>query len=355
MNEGDKRHEATPHRREQARQKGQTPKSQDLASATLLVGALLALMYYGDGLADFFIGYTRLQFESAWIDVDQGAAVAHARAVIFAVSKIMMPFLGILLIIAVGVNLAQVGFMFLPEKVAFDASRINPIKGMGRLVTITNATRLAFGIFKIFVVGGVALWCLWGERNAILSLGGQSAVQIGTYIVEMILWTCLKIGIALLILALLDYFFQRWKHEQDIRMTDQEIREEMRSTQGDPAMVARRRATQRQLALSRMSAIVPTADVVATNPTELAIAIKYDMATPIVVAKGAGLLAQRIRRMALENDIPIVERKDLARALYKDVEVNQAIPAEQYTAVAELLKYVYELKGIQPPTPANVA
>ncbi len=358
MDQGDKQHEATPHRREQARQKGQTPKSQDLASAALLVGALLALMYFGDGIANFFVSYTKLQFETAWLDMDQGGAVANSRSVIYALSHVMLPFLGILLLIAIGVNLAQVGFMFLPEKVAFDTSRINPLKGLGRLVTITNFTRLAFGIFKILVVAGVGLWSLWGERDAIITLGSQSGLQIGTYIVEVTLWTCLKIGVALLILALLDYMFQRWKHEQDIRMTDQEMREEMRSMQGDPHMIARRRAIQRQLVLNRMSTIVPNADVVATNPTELAIAIKYDMASmeaPIVVAKGAGVLAQRIRRMALEHEIPIVERKELARALYKGVEINQPIPAEQYTAVAELLKYVYELKGIEPPTPANAA
>jgi flagellar biosynthetic protein FlhB len=172
--------------------------------------------------------------------------------------------------------------------------------------------------------------------------------QIAALLAQTVFWTCLKIGIALLVLALLDYGFQYWKHERDLRMTDQEIREEMKNLQGDPHIIARRRQIQRQLVLNRLSSAVPRADVVVTNPTELAVAIRYEletMAAPVVVAKGAGVLAQRIRRLALENNIPIVERKELARALYQNVEINQAIPTEQYAAVAEVLRYVYQLKG----------
>jgi len=154
--------------------------------------------------------------------------------------------------------------------------------------------------------------------------------------------------VALLILAMLDYAYQRWTYEQDLRMTSHEVREEMKTLQGDPQILARRRAVQRQLALNRLENSMPKADVVVTNPTELAVALQYDpeeMAAPLVVAKGAGVVAQRIRRLALENDIPIVERKELAQFLYKQLDVNQPVPAEQYAAVAEVLRYVYELKG----------
>ena len=160
--------------------------------------------------------------------------------------------------------------------------------------------------------------------------------------------TCLKIGIALLILAIFDYGYQRWKHEQDLRMTTQEVREEFKMLQGDPHIIARRRQVQRQLVMNRLKSSVPKADVVVTNPTELAVAIQYDpdtMEAPIVVAKGAGVLAQQIRRLALEHNIPILERKPLAQALYKHVDVNKPIPADQYAAVAEILRYVYQLQG----------
>ncbi len=162
----------------------------------------------------------------------------------------------------------------------------------------------------------------------------------------------LWVGLALLILAILDYAYQRWKHEQDIKMTPQEVREEMKNMQGDPHIIARRRMIQRQMVMNRLEDSVPKADVVVTNPTELAVAIQYEpatMAAPIVVAKGAGVLAARIRRLALEHGIPIVERKPIARLLYRDVDVNHPIPDETYAAVAEILAYVYQLQGKPPP------
>ena len=176
----------------------------------------------------------------------------------------------------------------------------------------------------------------------------MSILSIAEFLFEITFWTCIKIGAALLVLAILDYAFQRWKYEQDLKMTTQEMREEMKSLQGDPQVVARRRAIQRQLVLNRMHSAVPNADVVVTNPTELAIAIKYDhetMEAPIVTAKGAGVVAQKIRRLALENNVPIVERKELARAIFKEVEIGKPIPAEQYAAMAEVLRFVYELTG----------
>jgi flagellar biosynthetic protein FlhB len=172
--------------------------------------------------------------------------------------------------------------------------------------------------------------------------------QIASFLTGIVLSTSLKIAGALFVIALIDYLFQWWKHEQDLKMTPQEVREEMRNLQGDPQVVSRRRAVQRQLVLNRLSKTVPKADVVITNPTELAIAIEYDaakMAAPVVVAKGAGLIAQRIRKLALDSGIPIVERKPLAQALYKQVDVNRPIPDTMYAAVAEVLAYVYQLKG----------
>jgi flagellar biosynthetic protein FlhB len=204
------------------------------------------------------------------------------------------------------------------------------------------------GLFKVLIVSLVAFWSLYHRRDEILGVSALDLPQIAAFVVDITLWTSLKIGIALLILAALDYGYQRWKHEQDLRMTPQEVREEMKNLQGDPQVIARRRQVQRQLALHRISSAVPKADVVVTNPTELAVAIQYDstnMRAPIVVAKGAGAVAARIRRIALEHGVPVLERKPLAQALYKDVELNRPIPEKMYAAVAELLAYVYQLKG----------
>ncbi len=356
---GEKSHEATPHRRQQAREQGQIAKSQDLGSAILLIGAVLVIMSLGGSLASFFGRYAQMQLGgSPWLQTDTSTFLAHWKFVVVELGRVLVPIFGIMVIVAILVNLGQVGFLFLPNKLSLDLGRISPAKGMARLFSISNTVRLLFGIIKISIIAVVALASVWAERETIFSLTGMSIPQIATYVGDITLFTCLKIGIVLLILAILDYAFQRWQQEQDLRMTTQEVREEMKQLQGDPQVLARRRTVQRQLVLNRLSSTVPRADVVVTNPTELAIAVQYDpqsMPAPVVIAKGAGVIAQRIRRLALENSVPIVERKDLARTLYKHVEVNQAIPAEQYAAMAEVLKYVYQLKGKTLPDPRRAA
>lgn len=351
---GEKQHEATPHRREQAREEGQVPKSQDLASAALLVAAVGILMFWGQGIAAYIKQLMEHKLGGdASMEITRDTVVAEWHALLGDLAALLVPILGMLLLVAIAVNVGQVGFLFVPKKLALDFKKVNPIKGLQRIFSLQSAVRLGFGIFKLVVVSAIAIWSVWGEQIRILNLGDMEIGQIAIYVTSIVLWTSLKIGVALLLLALLDYGFQRWKHEQDLRMTTQELREEMKTLQGDPQVIARRKAVQRQLVLNRISSAVPRADVVVTNPTELAIAIQYDhetMEAPVVLAKGAGVVAQRIRRLALENSIPVVERKELARALYKQVEVGQPIPAGQYAAMAEVLRYVYELKGKTLPT-----
>lgn len=358
--DADKSQEPTLHRRQKAREQGHVAKSQDLGSAGLLVLGLLCLMMLGGGLIDFLGRLARRQLGgSAWLSADLDFALSEWNWTLSALARYMLPIFGLLLLGAVAVNVAQIGFLFLPQRLAPDISRLDPIKGFRRLFSLSNVVKLAFGIFKILVIATVAFVSLYNERDTILGLTGLAVPQIALYMVQILFWTALKIGVALLILALLDYCFQRWKYEQDIKMTPQEVREEMKNLEGNPQIVARRRQVQRQLALTRLSQAVPKADVVITNPTELAVAIQYDpetMAAPIVVAKGAGLLAQRIRRLALQHGIPIVEKKPLAQALYREVDINQPIPQDKYAAVAEVLAYVYQLQGKQiPNAPSNAA
>ena len=346
---GEKSQEASPHRRRQAREKGQVPTSQDLSSAGVLVAALLILISLGGALMEFIANYMRRQLGTeAWMTIDTDFVVVEWHWLTSNLATVMLPILGLLLLSAILVNLAQVGFLFVPDRIMPDISRINPLSGLKRLFSLTSVMRLTFGIFKLLVVASVAMISLYIKRNEILAVASLEVPQIALTVAGIALWTALKIGVALLILALLDFAYQRWKHEQDIRMTPQEVREEMKNLQGDPQIIARRRAVQRQLVLNRMSDSVPKADVVITNPTELAVAVQYEpeqMAAPIVVAKGAGVMAQRIRRLALEQNIPIVEKKSLAQVLYKEVEVNHPIPDGSYAAVAEVLAYVYQLQG----------
>lgn len=356
---GDKQHEATDHRRQQAREQGQVAKSQDLASAALLLAAVGSLMLWGDGIAKLMTNLMRNQLGgTARLQTSRADLTTQAYDTMLAVGQAMLPIFGVLVLVTLAVNIGQVGFLFLPDKLAADINRINPLQGLKRIFSITNAARLGFGVFKIIIVGAIAGWALWREQEQILKLGGLPVGQIAIYIIEISLGTCFKIGVALLVLAIIDYIFQRWKQEQDMRMTTQEVREEMKTLQGDPQVQARRKAAQRQLVLNRMGSAVPKSDVVVTNPTELAIAIRYDhetMDAPVVQAKGAGIVAQRIRRIALENNIPVIERKELARALYKQVEIGKPIPAGQYAAMAEVLRYVYQLKGKKLPAMGEAA
>lgn len=350
---GDKEHDATPHRRQQARERGEVARSHDLASALVLLGTLWVVWNWGLPLVEFLGHLGRESWGgSAWLTADADWAAETWTRTLGGLGAALGPVLGVALVVGVVANLAQVGFLFVPEKLQPDVSRLDPLAAAGRMFAVPNLVRLAMGLLKLAIVAAVAWWALADRLDDVLALMGYDVGPIGYFTLDLLYWTSLKIAAALVVLALLDYAYQWYRHEQDLRMTTQELREEMRNLQGDPQIVARRRQVQRQMVFNRLSTTVPKADVVVTNPTELAVALQYDvdtMSTPVVVAKGAGALAQRIRRLALEHGIPIIEKKPLAQALYKLVEVNQPIPREQYTAVAEILAYVYRLKGKKVP------
>jgi flagellar biosynthetic protein FlhB len=355
----DKSQDATPHRRQQAREEGQVAQSPDLASAGLLIAGLVVVLIFGGKLVEFFLQLAHSQLGGeAWLSADQDFAIHQSHAILLELTQVFAPVLGLFLLAAVLVHVVQTGFVWVPQKLALDPNRISPLSGFQRLFSLSNVVRLVMGLFKVVIVSLVAFWSLYHRRDEILGVSALELSQIAKFIVDITLWTSLKIALALLILAIADYAYQRWKYEQDLRMSPQEVREEMKNLQGDPQIIARRRAIQRQMVANRISTSVPKADVVVTNPTELSVAIQYDpeeMAAPVVVAKGAGVLAQRIRRLALENNIPIVERKPLAQLLYKDVDVGKPIPADSYAAVAEVLAYVYQLKGKKLPMPQRAA
>ena len=350
---GDKTHEATPYRRQKAREEGQVVRSQDLASAGLLIGGLLALWYFGSSLADFF-GRIASDYlgGDAWLTIDSQTTAHETAALAGRLGIAVLPLLALLMLAAILAQMGQFGFLYLPQKVAFDWQRINPLPNAQRIFSLTSVVHLGFGMLKVALIFAVAAWSLWSERERMMNLAEQSSAEIGVYLLNTLLWTSLKIGGALAALAVFDYGYQYWKHEQDLRMTTQELKDEIKTQQGDPQIAARRKQIQRQMVLHRLATTIPKADAIVTNPTELAIALQYDpqtMAAPIVLAKGAGVLAARIRRLGLENNVPIVERKELARALYANVEIGDAVPAEQYAAVAEVIRYVYQLKGKRLP------
>lgn len=351
---GEKSQDATPHRRQQAREEGNVVHSQDLASAVLLLVSLITLLNMGSALVKLFLDMSQEHWGgTAWLELDPATWQAHWWRVLAGVAMALGPFFAIVFVGGILVHLLQVGILFLPQKLMPDFSRLDPIAGFWRLMSMQSAVTVVQGMFKIGVIGTVAYIAFMNQRDEILKLSDRDVPEIALFVVETLLWICIKVTVALVILSLVDYLWQYWQHEKNLMMSNDEIREEMKNQQGDPATTSRRRQIQRQLAQNRMKSDVPKADVVITNPTELAIAIQYDsktMRAPIVVAKGAGVMAQQIRRLALEHNIPIVEKKPLAQSLFKDVDIGHPIPDQLYGAVAEVLAYVYQLKGKAMPS-----
>lgn len=346
---GDKKHEATDYRRQKAREDGNVARSQDLQSAVLLLIGVILLDFTGPLMFQVLANIVSDELERPFVpSADARSAILQLVELIGKGAFAILPLMGGVLLTSLVVHFAQVGPLWLPEKLGIDFSRINPISGFKRLFSIVNVSRLGFGLIKIGLVFGILLMGVWARWESILALGSTNIEAVGQFVWTTMIDLCRNVASALLILSVIDYGFQRWKYEQDLMMTDEDMREEMKMMQGDPQIKSRRRKVQRDLAAQRLNADVPKADVVITNPTELAIALKYDpltMKAPIVLAKGASLVAARIRKIALENGIPIVERKPLAQALFKQVEIGHPIPVTEYAAVAEVLKYVYQVQG----------
>ncbi|MDR1269426.1 MAG: EscU/YscU/HrcU family type III secretion system export apparatus switch protein [Planctomycetaceae bacterium] len=356
---GDKTHEATPRRREQAREQGQVAKSQDLAAALVLLFAIILLMTLGKQIAEHFANYSQTMLSDPLFLIPENAEKDGLnQSVMNEFYKMVLSFLqpvGIfflsLLAVAVLANLAQIGFLWLPDKLGFDFTRLDPIKGFGRIFSMQSVMRLLMGIVKIVICALVAYYAVCGEIGTILNLTENDENQISNYLVQTLLMIALKVAVALVIIAILDYMYQKWKFEQDLRMSNEEMREEMKNMLGDPQVLGKRRQIQREMAMKQRGGVQGTsdADVVVTNPTHYAVALKFDpetMDVPIVVAKGADFLAQQIRKIALEHGIPIIEKKLLAQALFKTVEIGQPVrETEHLIALAEILAYAYRLSG----------
>jgi flagellar biosynthetic protein FlhB len=347
---GEKTEAPTPRRRQQAAEQGQVARSPDLVAAALVVGAMLLLSAFGGGVVKALQDLLGETLSAAsFRDVSSpAAAVRQLGRGLMMVGKALLPlFAGLMLIAAVG-NLLQVGLRFNLNRLQPNLAALNPFRGVGRMFGGRSPARGAMSFLKFVLIAAVAYSALRDRMGQIVLAQDKEFAQVFGLAVAIIYAVAMRIGIALLILAILDYVWQRWQLERELRMTKQEVKDEMRSMEGDPKVKQRRRQIAYQIASRKLKKDVPTADVVVTNPTEFAVALKYDpesMHAPKVIAKGQGLIAARIRQLAVEAGVPILERKPLARALYKLVEVGHEIPEQFYAAVAEILAYVYELSG----------
>ncbi len=260
---------------------------------------------------------------------------------------IVLPLLLTLMAAGIVSNLMQTGFIFSGEPIQPKLSKISPLKGLKNMFSLKTIAELLKSLVKISVVGVIAYLTIRNEVGDVLPLMEQSVWQIMAYIGQVSFKILFATCWVLIVLALMDYLYQHWEHGRSLRMTKQELKDEYKNTEGDPLIKSRIRRLQREMAMRRMMTKVPTADVVITNPTHLAVALQYDqgrMAAPVVVAKGANLIAERIKEIAKENGVAVVENKPLAQVLYRMVDIAEAIPDNLYQAVAEVLAYVYRLK-----------
>lgn len=339
---------ATPRRRRKAKQEGRVARSTELNSAVILCLGAVALYLIGPSMAEEIKGFMVQSFTEApktSVTNDSLAALVSDKTMAF--FFILTPFLAVLGIVAYGVNILQVGVMFTTKPLEPKADRFNLVNGIKRIISVRSLVHLIRDVLKLALIGFVGYKVISSNLETFYQLSDTSAAVIATAIGKIALTATLQIGGVILLLALLDYAYQKYDFEKNIRMSKQDIRDEMKDTEGSPQTKSRVRQIQREMSRKRMMREIPEANVVITNPTHIAVALKYNpekMDAPLVVAMGQRLIAEKIKEIAKLSGVPIVENKPLARALFKMCDIGSYVPAKLYRAVAEVLAYVYRTK-----------
>ena len=347
--EGQERTEqGTPKRKGEAREKGRVAKSREVSSVAGLAACLIYFHFNATGLLQNISSLMTSIWRSAGrvtLSVDNIQSLFAG--LLLQVFYLLMPIFSVVFFVAIFANVIQVGLLFSTSAVQPELSKLDPLKGLQRLFSMNSVVELIKNILKMLIIGFVSYLVIKNEVRAFLPLSEQTVWEILVYLGKITFKILLTTCWVLILLAIMDYMYQRWEYDKGLKMSKEEIKEEAKNSEGDPAIKARIKRLQREMSRKRMMSAVPKADVVITNPTHLAIALKYDQdkaVAPCVVAKGAGVIAEKIREIARENNIPLVENKPLAQVLYKMVELDDMIPENLYRSVAEVLAYVYSLK-----------
>jgi flagellar biosynthetic protein FlhB len=343
---GEKTEPPTARKLQEARDQGQVPRSTDLTAAVSLLTGLMLIKVFGLDIFETMLGLTRGLGEAG--DISGSLLKTQSLQTVKGAVRILAPFLALLVLFTGLGTLVQSKVVLSWKKLTPSLDKLNPLKGFRRLFSLDSLTRLGMGLLKMTFVVLVAFYTIRAKIEPVLNAGAIPARGAFNLACDVVFTLALRLVLALLILALLDYLYQRWSLYRRLKMTKQEVKDELKRMEGDPVMRQRRRSVQAKLALQRLGLDVPKSDVVVTNPTEYAVALMYDeatMAAPRLVAKGKDLLALRIRQIAQQHGIPIVQRPPLARAIYAAVEPGREVPPQFYRAVAEVLAYVYQLTG----------
>lgn len=349
----DKTEKATPKKRAELRKKGQVMQSREVTSNLILLITFIAIRVFGSFLYQEISSVFRvfLTGTSQYNLQEPAEAMRIFSFVVFKILKMTAPFFIIVVLMGFLGSYVQIGFLFTTETLKPKFSNLNPINGIKRLFSVRSFFELLKSIAKVIIISWVAWSSIKSEFNDMMKLMNLEIGPLIMYIINTSLDIAIKICFALLAVSIVDYFFQWRRHEKDIRMSKQEIKEEYKQLEGNPEIKSRIKQKQREISMRRMLQEVPKADVVITNPTHFAVAIKYEpekMSAPYVVAKGADYMAQRIKQIAMDNKVHIMENKPLAQALFSTVDVGKAVPPELYKAVAEVLAFVYNLEGKNP-------
>jgi flagellar biosynthetic protein FlhB len=349
---GEKTEKATPKKREKARNEGQVAKSTELINSVMLLAFFLSIKILVPFWSKNFMNSFRNGFSKiSEIDL-KGMTLNTATSIfrwgILEIIRNIWPILLVTFLIAIIMNVVQVKWKISTKSLQPKFSKLNPIKGMKKMFSPQTLMELVKSLAKVGIVVWITISTLTGEDSVILILYDVSLIQAIGVIGEMIIDLGTKISVFFLIVAFIDIKYVRSKFEKDLRMTKQEVKEEYKNIEGNPEIKGKIRRKQREISMRRMMQDLPTADVIITNPTHFAVAIKYDISehpAPFIIAKGADLIAARIKEKAKEFKIEIVENKPLARMIYYNVEIGEQVPQEMYQAVAEVLAFVYSLKN----------
>ena len=347
----DRTEAATPKRRQEARRKGQLPRSRELSTAAVVLAGLGGVMAWGRATAETGATLLRDGFSAVAPALDDPAQlpVLAARMVAQGFAPVL-PILAITLLAALAAPMLVGGWNFSPGAAAPQLGRINPLAGLKRMFSVNSLAELFKAFLKFLLIGAIAAGVIWSDRERLLALSSLPTAQAIAGGLGMALDALLWMGGGLLLIAAIDVPWQLWQHAKQLRMTKQEVREEYKQSEGKPEVKARIRRLQQEFANARMMEQVPTADVVVTNPTHYAVALSYSAGkdrAPRVVAKGVDEIAARIRELAGQHRVPLVEAPPLARALYRGCDLEDEIPSALYQAVAQVLSYVYQLREMQ--------
>lgn len=346
---GEKTEDATSKKKSDSRQKGQVFQSKEINTAIGLLAVFYGLETFGHHMLNLLLGftktiYTQSLFDEAVFTVEGIKIMFYNITITTAIA--IIPITAIALITGLILSYAQVGFLFTTKTLEVKIEKLNPIEGFKKLFSKKSVVELLKSLVKIFIVGYVVYSYIVDEIVTIINLPDANVGGIVGYLGETVVTVAYKASMVLFVMAFLDYLYQRWDHNKELKMSKQEVKEEHKQSDGDPQLKSKIKQKQREMAMGRMMSDVPDADVIITNPTHFAVAVKYDREisdAPYILAKGQDLVAQNIKRIASENEVTIVENKVLARTLYASVEIGEVIPEDLYQAVAEVLAYVYGL------------